>query len=578
MVGSPTPAPAMNQNQSDAPRQASDASEPVAPADVLAARIVEFWTRDYLAHSWVVATLAALLIAYLTFLFLLGPVPSTVFGNDVFLFLDGGWRILNGLVPNRDFYLSLGPLIYMWTAAGLWLAHNSAYGLTIGFLSFAALTTVFAFWTSRTRMTAAGSILFSIFVLLLCTAPMPLGGNSSLDLTYAMIYNRFGYGLLSIVFITQVMPPHARPGRPGEDWFAGTVAGASLALLFFLKLSYFGVGVGVVLLTALADLRNTRRFVALACGLVPTTLAMLAFLRFDIPALVSDLLDTVHARSAAISSFGIGELFGLNTTSLIAVTLAFCFLGVSDSSVRERVMLFAAAIYTILSELLLAHTNGSQGATYPLYVVLILILLAGLGKTIRAHRQASAAFAATLVVIGLSLTAPTFFVDLRSLALLTKYKTSARWKAGAYRVEGDQLRDLAFYDNQKEEAVREENGHFYTGYLNDGIDLLKKYSSPGDMVASLSYHNPFSYALLLKPPRAGSTWLLLDNNISAGHLLSAARMFGDATVVMVPKHMPTTHVATDELLFREYKTYLLGNFAFVAESEWWSLYRRLPPG
>ncbi len=303
-------------------------------------------------------------------------------------------------------------------------------------------------------------------------------------------------------------------------------------------------------------------------------------MRFDVPALVNDILDTVHARSAAISSFGIAELFGLNTTSLIAVALAFCFAwGVSDASVRQIGSCYSpATIYTVLSELLLAHTNGSQGATYPLYIVLILILLAELGKTARAKQHVSAAFAAALVVIGLGLTAPTFLVELRSLALLTKYKTSAQWKAGAYRVKGDQLQDLAFYDNQKDEPVREENGHFYTGYLNDGIDLLKKYSSPSDMVASLSYHNPFSYALLLKPPRAGSTWLLVDNNISAGHMLSAARMFGDATVVMVPKHMLTTHVATDELLFREYKPYLLGNFSFVAESEWWSLYRRLPPG
>src|ERR1700689_634214 len=291
--------PAMNQKQSGANGQAIDTLAPLPRADALAARIVELWTRDYLTHFWVVATLAALLIPYLTYLFLLGPVPSTVFGNDVFLLLDGGWRILNGLVPNRDFYLSLGPLIYMWTAAGLWLAHNSAYGLTIGFLLFAALITVFAFLTSRTRMTAAGSILFSIFILLLCTGPMPLGANSSLDLTYAMIYNRFGYGLLSILFITQFIRPDARHARPREEWFAGIVAGASLALLFFLKVSYFAVGGGVVLLSALADPRNTRRLLALACGLVPTALVMLAFLRFDVPALVHDLRDTVHARSAA---------------------------------------------------------------------------------------------------------------------------------------------------------------------------------------------------------------------------------------------------------------------------------------
>ncbi len=564
----------MKQPQYEADRQAIDIAD--TPAGAPASWIVEFWTRDYLAYPWVAPTLAGLLIAYLTGLFLLGPVPSTLFANDVFLLLDGGWRILNGLAPNHDFYLSLGPIVYMCAAAGLWLAHNSAYGLTIGFLLFAALITVFAFLTSRTRMTAAGSILFSIFMLLLCTAPMPLGANSSLHLTYAMIYNRFGYGLLSILFVALTLRPNAQPGwHSKEDWFADVVAGASLALLLFLKISYFAVGAGLVLFSMLADRRKMRRLLALACGLAPITLAMLAFLRFDVPAWVHDLQDTVHARSAGLSHFGISDLFGLSTTSLIALALALCFLGANGPRGRPRLVLLAAVIYGILSESLFSLTNGSQGTARPLYVALIFILLAELGRALRAKQHGSVPFAAALVVLGLSFTVPAYFVDLRSLALLTKYKTNDQIRASAFRVEGDHLRDLAFYDNQEDEPVRRENGHYYTSFLNDGIDLLKKNSNSSDIIASLSYHNPFSYALLRRPPRAGSTWLLMDNNISPGHMLSDERMFGDATVVMVPKYTLSTHVTTDEALFREYKPYLLSNFSLVAESERWRLYRRV---
>jgi hypothetical protein len=564
----------VKQLRSDPDRRAIDTADP--PAGAPASWIVEFWTRDYLADPWVTPTLAGLLIVYLIGLFLLGPVPSTLFGNDVFLLLDGGWRILNGLAPNHDFYLSLGPIVYMCTAAGLWLAHNSAYGLTVGFLLFAALITVFAFLISRNRMTAAGSILFSIFILLLCTAPMPLGANSSLHLTYAMIYNRFGYGLLSILFVTRALRPNARPGSPSrEDWFAGIVAGACLALLLFLKISYFAVGSGLVLFSILADGRNIRRLLALVCGLVPITLAMLAFLRFDVPAWVHDLKDTVHARSGGLSHFGISDFFGLSTTSLIALALALCFLGANGPTGRQRLVVLAAVIYAILAESLFVLTNGSQGTARPLYIVIIFILLAELGRTLRTKQDGSAPFAAALVVLGLSFMAPAYFVDLRSLALLAKYKTSDQIQASAARVQGDHLRDLGFYDNQEDEPVRRENGHFYTSFLNDGIDLLKKYSNSSDIIASLSYHNPFSYALLRRPPRAGSTWLLIDNNISAGHMLSDERMFGDATVVMVPKYTLSTHVATDEALFREYKPYLLSNFSFVAESKQWRLYRRM---
>jgi hypothetical protein len=62
--------------------------------------------------------------------------------------------------------------------------------------------------------------------------------------------------------------------------------------------------------------------------------------------------------------------------------------------------------------------------------------------------------------------------------------------------------------------------------MNDGIDLLERYSASDDMVTTISYDNPFSYALLRKPPRAGSTWLLVGNNVSAGYMLSNERMFG----------------------------------------------------
>jgi len=303
-------------------------------------------------------------------------------------------------------------------------------------------------------------------------------------------------------------------------------------------------------------------------------LAMLAFLRFDVAAVVHDLLDTIHARSGAISHFGIADVFEMSTIVFIAVALAVCFLGVSSG--RNRIWLFAAALYTVAAEALFVRTNAFQGTTYPLYIVFTFILLANLGKNLRARQYSSASFTASLVVIGLSLMVPNFYTHLRSLALLMRYKTNAELRAGAYRVEGDHMRDLAFYNHQENEPMRQENGQFYTGSLNDGIDLLKKYSTSSDMVTTIGFHNPFSYALLRKPPRAGSTWLLMDNNVSAGHMLSNERMFGDATLVMVPKYVANTHFQNDQILFREYAPYLLSHFTFVAESDRWRLYRRLP--
>jgi hypothetical protein len=563
----------MSQKQAETDTQSAGNAASSARPGSWASIITQIWTRDYLAYPWVLPSLAAVFVAYLTCLALLGPPPATLTGNDVVILLDGGWRILNGLVPHHDFYLSLGSITYMWVAFGLWVTHYAVSGLTIGFLSFASIIAVFAFLISRNRMTAAATILFSFFILLLCTGPMPLGGNPSTDLSYAMVYNRFCYGILSILFVTQLLPPTNLDSRAQQDRFGSVVAGASLTLLFFLKVSYFGVGAGLVFLFIFADLKNAvSRLVAIAGGLVVTTLAMLAFLRFDITALVSDLLNTVRARASTnIGHFGITDVLGLSTTSFVALVLSLGFYGSGRAGGRHRGWFLAAAIYTVIAEALFVRTNALQGPTYPLYTAFILIVLAQIGRDILTSDM-PAPFAAAIVVIGLGLMTPMFYVHLRSLALLATYKTSSRLKATASRIEGQHLRGLAFYDyDASDPAFRFENGHFYTGYVNDGIDLLKKNSAASDIVACLGSHNPFSYALLSKPPHAGSTWLILENNIS-DHMLSDERMFGNATVVMVPK-FPSSHAASDKALFEEYKPYLLKHFRLVDESEWWRLYR-----
>jgi len=552
------------------------AETPAVAPPSLASKIVKAWTRDYLARPWISRSLGALFVAYVAYLLFLGPVPSSLAANDAFLLLDGGWRILNGLVPIRDFYVSLGPITYLFVAGGLWAAHDSAYGLTIGLTAFASVISIFAFLTSRTRMTAAGAVLFSAFILLVCTGPMPLGGNSSADLTYAMIYNRWGYGVLSLIFITQALRPN-RAATAQEDWFGDMVAGASLATLLFLKISYFGVGGGLLLLTTLAYRRTIRHIILLAVGFVVVALPVIAFLRFHIFLFVRDMLDTVHARTATVAHYGISDFFGLNTTSLAALALCLLFLGARDTAGCSRAWLLVLMAYTILSEALFNHTNAENGLLFPMYTIFVFILLGDLGKTLMSGGQSFTAFGAAVIAFGLALVVPTFYIHLRSLALLTSYKTSAQIQAGATRVEGRHLQSLAFYDgNQPDEPGRLENGHFYTAYLNDGIALLKKYSGDNESVATLGFHNPFSYALLRRPPYGGSIWFLLGNNISRDHLPSDKRMFGDAGIVMTPKYR-STHETTDRFLFEAYQSYLSTNFSLVAESQWWRLYRRLKP-
>jgi len=525
--------------------------------------------------------LAGLFVAYIAGLLILGPVPSTMAAGDIFLLLDGGWRILNGLVPSRDYYLSLGPVTHMAVAAGLWVTHGNAYGITVGLTAFAAIVTIFAFLISRNRMTAAGSILFSAFILLLCTGPMPTGGNSSSDLTYAMIYNRFGYGVLSLMFVTQILRPKQDRGiAQDKDSCGDIVAGASLATLLFLKLSYFGVGGGLLLLTTIADRRTVRHIVDLALGFVPATLAFFALLRFQVFSFINDILETTRVRSESVSHFGFTDLFELSVTSIAALAICLLFLGPRDTSGRSRVWLLLLTAYSVLSEALFYRTNADAGKMFPLYAILVFILLADIGKTAletALETNVSSGLTAAIIVFGLALAAPAFYVHLRSLALLARYNTSPQIQAAASRVEGPHLQSLAFYDGtEAEELSRLEEGHFFTAHSNDGIELLKKYTRDEESVTTLGFQNIFSYALLRRPPTGGSIWLYLGNNVSREHLPSNERMFGNAKIVMIPK-FPSTHQVTDQYFFKAYGPYLASDFSLVAESTWWRLYRRSEP-
>lgn len=68
----------------------------------------------------------ALLLAFLSYHAITGFMPTVAYGHDIFVSLDGGWRILNGQRPHLDFFTALGPIWYLLTAAGLKLSGGKA--------------------------------------------------------------------------------------------------------------------------------------------------------------------------------------------------------------------------------------------------------------------------------------------------------------------------------------------------------------------------------------------------------------------------------------------------------------------
>jgi hypothetical protein len=55
---------------------------------------------------------------------------------DVPALLDGGWRIVNGQVPYRDFFVHHGPLSFFITALGMKLATPCVGSIDYGAVTF----------------------------------------------------------------------------------------------------------------------------------------------------------------------------------------------------------------------------------------------------------------------------------------------------------------------------------------------------------------------------------------------------------------------------------------------------------
>src|ERR1039458_117502 len=129
-------------------------------------------------------------------------------GHDLMGPLDGAWRVLNGQRPYVDFTPGLGPVVLLLDAIGLWLAGGAAHGLAYAATLARFAVGLWIFSLGRTRLSPGGAMLAGWFCALLVMAPIPLGFDFQ-RLTEAMIYNRYGYGLLAVVLMEMLVP--ARP-------------------------------------------------------------------------------------------------------------------------------------------------------------------------------------------------------------------------------------------------------------------------------------------------------------------------------------------------------------------------------
>ena len=492
----------------------------------------------------------------------IGFVPVNIYSHDLFIPLDGAWRVLNGQRPHADFVTPLGPVFYLIQAGGMLLAGGTAKGLAYASTITSTVLAAWAYLISRRRLAPAGSIAFLIFIFVLSFAPVALGDPEPSWHTYAMIYTRWGVSLMSILVVEFF------------TWESGSQAGGSStgmiwALLLFLKINLFIVTTGLVGIS-LFLFWDSRRLRDIAIGFFLVAALVAGYLRFDLFAMWRDLRMVGSARGTNVTlSFSQVALNWFSLVTTMALSLFFAA-GKAATSLPDRYR-YPILCLAVFSGGILLQSTQFQHSGMPLGLAFALICCSRLWTIWKQGRGLRSLAAIVLAVYGGAFIIYSMRVDMWSIVIAgrSKYRLA---RPLTTPFQSDALAGFVTL-GPREVTKRPIDGEWLAQYVNDGLALLREHTSPGDSVASLDYINPFSFALKRAPSRGGATWLIYGDSYSDRFKPEPSMLLGTASVVMIPK-WPTSVRASFEGNLRVYGPYLREHFNTAAESKLWILEKR----
>jgi hypothetical protein len=518
-------------------------------------------------------TIAVLLAAILCICLRTGIMPLRSYVDDVVTMADNAWRLLCGQRPHADYSSALGTVSYLIWALGIKLAGGNLNGLAYGNSLAGISVGIWAYGLLARRVSGLLAVAGAAMLCLLALAPVQLGESYWMS-SVAMSYNRLGYALLGLLII-ESFPMRREEAARGVGGALST--GVVCAILLFLKANYFLVGLVLAAGSLVWTGRIERRRAAgLAAGFGAVALAILAYLRFDAGAMLTDLRMAADARSGAVawgfvrgvflSNFpGFLILAGLAATAQMAQRPAAGG-GWAGQVHRLRPLALAGAVY--VAGVLLLATN-CQLERLPMQELLALLFL----DCILQSSGADVRHTAVLCLMGMGLILGAQSTD--ELALLNGLRLKLHPPQGyAYPITGGGYAGAVFLDDYLEtrDSARP-YGRFLATYLTDGTDLLRRELHPGEKVTTMDNSNPFAFALRIEPASGGMSGAWYKYVFSDRFHLSADAFFGNADVVMFPKE----HELPDEN-WRGLELYYIPEmerrFVQVAESAMWKMYRR----
>lgn len=462
--------------------------------------------------------------------------------------------MLNGQRPHIDFYSHVGFLTYLPTEIGLWLSGGTAWGLGYGQALVALLLGIWAFLLGRKRLADVPLTLMCISVVLLAVAPFALGFPPMMP-TPAMLYNRQGYALAALVLLEAFQPATRYAER--EDLWGGLSSGAILAILFFLKITYFALA--LFLLAALLPCRvqSRTRGLGIAAGLFAVTGACCAYYGFHTGPLVHDLITIAGSKHIYLGWYmidGVLEDAGILLALAVSAALLLCVY-------RERKAAFTVALAgaaAAFAGTVIVFGNYEQ-IGFPMAAFLAILVLNAANLRIPEPRAAPDYFHASVLLLGSVVILGSLLSGMIGMTFALGQRIFL------HRAEAFNLPRLSGFTTGPDDA-------WYADLVNNGVPLVEKFRRPNDTIMSLDFTNPFSYGFGMRPAYGGTPVLQYGTTFNDRFKPTPEFLIGSADLIAVPKK--ASDPTLDSNLPRLYGPYLKSHYHLLGESRDWRLYRR----
>lgn len=499
------------------------------------------------------------------------PLPNLACPQDLGVMVEAGYRFYQGLRPHADYHSALGPVLGMVFGIPMVLFGPSYESLRClpPFLSLIAL--LWTWLVCRTSMPGWAASLSSMTIACIAGGVYHQGFPPE-ALTFATVYNRIGFAVLTVVALAALLP---RELSPGDNLLKDASIAAGTIVLAFLKANFavFALPFAVIaLILHRRERHEYRRLAAIAAGV---SLFFLYHIGFRIDRMIADLMMAATARKQ-----GSGQVFFplrnlvANHDMLLVMTFPSALISFPRTPRSRDQLLFLLTLIWgpgILGWVITLMQSHGDGSGVPLTIC---GLAASYAWAIRLRPNSSSGLPDQIDQSVQSANSKACAIALACGCLLFLVPHAYSYyvwnlvarNTGPRQFVSAPIRELfvgGFTNTMGENCVAK---------INEGTDLVKKHAVASQTLQFVGSSNLFTFACGLRSPRESMLyWDSISTYSDEWH--PPPSTLSDTDFVLVPKNTFAMNDDTPQWI-SIYGYYLAENYRLAEETSFFRLYQR----